>query len=316
MARSPTAGKHSMEICELEEWEESSEKETEALQKWAQIDIQTLALTTAQGVVQRHPIVVGFWVFGLLIAGFAGGLPVDAAAHEAYSLMFQQAEVVDARELGRALEELGQLEMEYYATQGWFGACDSNCTVARDKVGMARTHVSSLEEKRDKMLSEARHEVGIWSSFGVQDVRDCFWRAWKAGKDFAARMTMYDVMFATVGRREESLAALVIKLFLQYVVNLTIGLIGAFFAFVYNVYCLIVSYGSSFLSGLGFFLLASVAGISVLATYLGSLYAGTVAGGILIVKQAAAQKAIEAGHRAGKDGKQLGDRPRAARCPV
>ena len=36
-----------------------------------------------QGFVQKRPVVVSFWLIGLLIAACAGGLPVDAVSEEA-----------------------------------------------------------------------------------------------------------------------------------------------------------------------------------------------------------------------------------------
>ncbi|CAJ1330604.1 unnamed protein product [Effrenium voratum] len=182
---------------------------------------------------------------------------------------------------------------------------------------MARAEVQRVQARRDMVLSEGRREVGIWSSFGVQDVRKSFWSAWQSGKDFAGRMTFYNVLF-TVGAREESLYVMVFRLVMQYVVNLTMGLIGAFGFFMYSMYGLIVSYGASFMSGLAFFLLATVAGLSMLSTYLCSLYAVVAGGGAMLVQQAARHAALEMTKQAalqldnGKEAKKLTQR----RCPV
>lgn len=294
-----------------------NDKEKEKLlQKWANLDVTALAVSTAQGLVMQRPVLVSFWVFGLLIAAFAGGLSVDATSKEAYSHMRQEAELIDSREFRQqALVELQRAEENYELTRGWFGACDGNCTQAFDKVQMARQEVARVQAHRDTMLSEGRREVGIWSSFGVQDVRACFWKAWQAGKDFAARCTFWNVMFAGGGGRNDSLIAFVIQIVLQYVVNLTLGMIGAFFAFMYNVYCLIVSYGSSVLAGSAFFLLAAVAGMSLLATYLLSVFAVVAGGGVMLMQRAANQAALEM-PRARQ--KELGNKPpeQSRRCPV
>lgn len=292
---------------------ELSVKEWEEMQKWENVDVPALALTTVKAVLVRRPAVTAAWAIGLLIALFAGGLPVDEAAQEAYSLMLQHAEVVDSRELGRSEAELQSLEARYYATRGWFGACDSNCTEAFDRVEMARMEVARARSKRDQALSEARQEVGIWSTYGVQDVRRSFWSAMQSGKDFAARCTMYDALFLWAGK-EESAASMVLKLVLQYVINLTMGLIGAFFYFGYNVYVLVVSYGSSALSGLAFLSLALVAGLAMVGTYLGLMYGAVVGGGLMMVQHAAKQAALQAGEQR----RQLQDlkAPRQPRCPV
>ncbi|CAK0820578.1 unnamed protein product [Prorocentrum cordatum] len=279
-----------------------------SLQEWEKLDVGAIALTTAKNAVQQRPALVAVWAVGLLLAALAGGLPVDDDAREAYSVMFQRAEVIDTREFGQqALGELETAEQEYYALQGWFGACDANCTRALDRVQLAREHAEQVRRRRDQVLSDARREVGIWSSFGVQDVRKSFWDAWKSGKDFAARMTMYDALFM-VGGRDENVTTMVLKLVMQYVVNLSMGLVGAFFYFLHNLYLLIVSYGASFLSGLAFFLLAAVAAMSVVGTYIGGMIGGVAAGGIVMMQQAARQAALEADRRGCRSRDRLRDR--------
>merc|ERR1740121_1551286 len=105
---------------------------------------------------------------------------------------------------------------------------------------------------------------------------------------------MYDALFMMMpGGREESFMQMVLKLVLQYVVNLTMGLIGAFVFFIYNVYSLIVSYGEPALSGLAFFLLVVVAGMATVGTFLGAMFGTVAGGGLFLVKQAAAQARLE-----------------------
>jgi len=292
-------------------------KEWEEMQKWENVDVSAVVLSTATTILVRRPFATGFWIFGLLLAAFAGGMPVGEDSREAYSVMLQHAEVVDSRELGRSEEELHILEDQYYNARGWFGACDENCTQAFDKVEMARAEAVRVRHRRDEALSQARQEVSIWSTVGVQDVRNSFWAAWKSGKDFAARCTMYDALFLAAGR-EETFASMALRLVFQYVINLTMGLVGAFFYFMYNVYTLLVSYGSSVLSGLAFFLLAIVAGISVVSTYLGVVYGAVAGGGMMLMQHAARQAAIEQGARrkALADGQRQPRKVPAPRCPV
>jgi len=282
-------------INALDEFHEGyDDDDDELMLKWERMDVQALMLGTVTSFVKHRPIFVSFWVLGLLLAASAGGLPVGSEAAEAYQLMRQHAEVIDVRELGQALERLQQEEDGYYRARGWFGSCDSDCERARDKVALARTEAVRLQEQRDKVLAEARHEVGIWSSFGVQDVRDSFWSAWTSGKEFATRWTMMDMLFMGIGGREETLVTVALRVVVRYVVNLTMGMIGAFFFFVYNVYCLVASYGESALSGLAFLLLAFVAGLATVSAYLTAVY-GLVAGGGLMLMQRAAMQAVANG---------------------
>eukprot|EP00435_Cladocopium_sp_Y103_P024041 s3598_g5.t2 len=461
------------------------EEKSEALQKWIDMDVPAIAVSAVKGFVQHRPVLASFWILGLLIAAFAGGLPVDATSEEAYSHLLQQAELIDSRDLGQRAEvELAKAEAVYYQRKGWFG-CDKWCQKAWDKVPggveptdttaepsadrrrrrkrhkstddlwkemqqdemesaksseafneeemlqevckycasadgsevpsaaemkkkvrfsrealssmsgaatetkmlkativqesvrfagqtltiertlvpgsaeekrylqsqkrrnsaklggglaaldkllgisrdkelntveksgldwsrhkeeaglndldrdphagalersaflqraatraagaakavqMARAEVKRVQDHRDWVLSEGRREVGIWSSYGVKDIRRSFWSAWQSGKDFASRMTFYDVLFS-VGSREESIYVMIFRWILQYLANLTFGLVGAFGFFLYNMYCLIVSYGAS-------------------------LYAVVAGGGVMMMQQAAKHAAVEMNQQA------------------
>merc|ERR1719335_2065794 len=114
----------------------------------------------------------------------------------------------------------------------------------------------------------------------------------------AARWTMYDAMFMAMSssRREEGqLTEFLIKLFIQFLSNLTIGLISATVYFCYEVYSLVTTYGPSAISGTLFFLLACCAGIAMTTTILGGIF-GSVGGGLyFMAKNAAKQQRLQGG---------------------
>eukprot|EP00928_Gymnodinium_smaydae_P078358 TRINITY_DN6222_c1_g4_i1.p2 TRINITY_DN6222_c1_g4~~TRINITY_DN6222_c1_g4_i1.p2 ORF type:complete len:301 (+),score=73.94 TRINITY_DN6222_c1_g4_i1:209-1111(+) len=273
--------------------------QSNAVQQVEDFDVGSIVVSTAKSVVKNRPVSVSLWVVGLLLAAFATGFKVDEATAMSHSINLQHAQEVGAKELATAMRNYQQADQKYRQLKGWFWSCDARCQQAYDRVKMATAEIERIQSKRDAIITEARQEVGIWSTYGVQDVRDSFWAAWKSGKDFAARYTMMDAMFMMIGGREETMASMVIKIVFQYVVNLTMGIIGAFFFFVYNVYTLIVSYGEPALSGLAFFLLVLVAGLSTIGTYLFAIYGTVAGGGVYLVKQAAKQAKLEAerGHR-------------------
>lgn len=270
--------------------ERGREGDNAALKKVEELDLGAIVVSGAKNIVKNRPVSVSLWVLGLLVAAFANGFQVDDVTTESYQITLKMAEEVDRDELHGALRNLQVAEDRHYQLKGWFWQCDNKCQKALDKVNMAQAEVRRLQNKRDGILSQARSEVGIWSVFGVREIRECFWRAWKQGKDFAARWTMMDAfMMMMPGRKEESMVEVVLKLIMQYIVNLTMGLISSFFFFMYNVYTLIVSYGESALSGLAFFLLVLVAGLATIGTYLGAICGTVAGGGLLLVKQAAKQ---------------------------
>lgn len=264
-----------------------------ALKKLDELDVGALVVSTAVNVVKKRPVGVSIWVLGLLMAAFAKGFAVDDATLEQYTETMKHAEAVTQKELARALGAQQEAQQRYDNVAGWF-SCDTKCQKAKDKLDMAKAEVGRIDGKRQKILTDARREVGIWSVFGVQDVRNRFWAAWKSGKDMAARMTMMDAfMMAMPGSREENMMSVVIKLVLQYIVNLTMGLFFSMIYFIYSVYGLIVAYGESFASGAAFFLLVVVASFATIGTYLGALVGTVAGGGLFLAKQAAKQAAME-----------------------
>mmetsp|Transcript_63939 Transcript_63939/g.187564 ORF Transcript_63939/g.187564 Transcript_63939/m.187564 type:complete len:304 (-) Transcript_63939:78-989(-) len=274
----------------------SKEAKEAQLKKLDEIDIGAIVVKTATHLVKERPVSVSMWAFGLLLAAFATGFSVDDATRENYSVTLSHAQEVDRSELAKALRHLSRAEDEYYNAKGWFWSCDRKCGVAKDKAAMARAEVGRVQKKRDEILTDARREVGIWSTFGVRDVRDSFWSSWKAGKDWASRMTMMDgFMMMMGGGEEEHLLSIVMKIVMQYIVNLTMGLVGAFGFFVYNAYTLVCAYGEPALSGIAFFLLVLVAGMATVGTYLVAIYGTVAGGGLFLVKQAAKQAALNEG---------------------
>jgi len=272
-----------------------------SLKSWEQLDIGDIVVRTATHVVKQRPVGVSMWVIGCLLAAFAKGFSVDDATMESYTVTLQHAKEVSSKDLSKALETLRVAEHRYQNAKGWFWSCDQKCQKAKDQVGMAQADVARVQAMEQKIVNEARREVGIWSVCGVQDVRDSFWSAWTSGKDIAARYTMMDAMFMMLpGSQEESMMSFFFKLLMQYIINLTMGLIGALFFFVYNVYHLIVSYGEPMLSGLAFFLLVMMAGLATVGTYLGAIYGTVAGGGLFLLKQAAKQAAVEGNHSQGR----------------
>merc|ERR1719378_1627326 len=88
-----------------------------------------------------------------------------------------------------------------------------------------------------------------------------------------------------------------VQLAMQYIVNLTLGLVGAFFYFIYGVYNLVVAYGEPTLSGVSFFLLVLVAGLATVGSYLFAIYGTVAGGGYYLIKEAKRQAELEGGAR-------------------
>jgi hypothetical protein len=258
-------------------------------------DVGAIVASAGIGFAKRHKVLTSAYVIGVIAALGFGGFAVDQMTANEYSETMEKAAHVTGQELQKAQQQFKRADDEYYNAKGWFWQCDYTCQQKKAKRDVAEERVKMVIQKRDAIVSEARQKVGVWSVYSVRDVRDAFWRAWENGKATASRMTMYDAMFAMMGgsRREEGLAQVLIKLFFQYLMNLTIGLISATMYFCYEVYSLVTTYGPSAVSGTLFFLLACCAGIAMTTTILGGIF-GSVGGGLYYAaKSAAKQQRLE-----------------------
>mmetsp|Transcript_47218 Transcript_47218/g.86686 ORF Transcript_47218/g.86686 Transcript_47218/m.86686 type:complete len:297 (-) Transcript_47218:79-969(-) len=269
------------------------------LQTVQDFDVGAIVIKHSTAFVKRRPITVSLWIFGLLLAAFANGFTVSDGAMANYNDVMRDVADVEMKQVHKVRVKMQEREREYRNAKGWFWTCDAKCKQAYDRYQIATEEHSLALQKRDALLKEARQEVGIWSTIGVADVRKSFWSAWQSGKDTAARLTMYDFVFAAMRSNEESLASFVLQMVLKYVGNLTIGLISAMFYFIYATYSLVVAYGSTAASGFAFFLLVVVASLSVVGTYLLAIY-GTVAGGGVFLLKQAAKSQLEAGSEGGR----------------
>eukprot|EP00913_Durusdinium_trenchii_P002245 g2074.t1 len=113
----------------------------------------------------------------------------------------QDAQEVSNKELRKALQVMQKAEDHYYNSKGWFWNCDERCKRAYDKYSMARADAE---------------RVGIWSVYGIREVRERFWAAWQSGKDLAMRYTMFDAVFLMIGGKEETLVSVLLKLAFQH----------------------------------------------------------------------------------------------------
>ena len=162
-----------------------------------------------------------------------------------------------------------------------------------------RAKLNVALKERDALKSEAKAAVGLWSQYGVDEVRDRWWEAYQAGKDFAKRMTWWDVMFGIGGRgnRDEELLGTLLRWLGQIMMNFTVGLISALFSFCFALVSVIWEYKASYLSGLVFFLVAMTGASAMVATFVGGMYA-TAAGGVyMAIKTAQNQQRLEGGRR-------------------
>lgn len=246
---------------------------------------------------------VFWWAFGLY-ALFVARAPYtpSAEAEQAYSEMMAQA--IFSPEAREAQEELrrAQHALDQVHVFGWrWRAPYTEQVPPRQRVvAEARSRFDARMRERDALQSEAKATVGIWSQYGVDEVRERFWAAYEAGKDFAKRMTFWDVMLGSGGRRDEELAATMLRWLGKVMMNFTIGLVSALFSFCFSLIAMLWEYKVSYLSGAVFFAVAMSGASAMVFTFVGGMYGTAVAGIMFVAKQAANARLEGRGARGGR----------------
>uniref|UniRef100_A0A0G4HXC9 Transmembrane 9 superfamily member n=1 Tax=Chromera velia CCMP2878 TaxID=1169474 RepID=A0A0G4HXC9_9ALVE len=248
------------------------------------------------------------WLFGLLFGYLFKGFVVKPDQQIALETSLQEAAVIEDGPLALAFQEWSRRDERYRSLKGWF-SCDAKCQRAKTEADRAFDEVRSLERERDSRLREGRASVGLWSTFGISEVKDNFWKALGKGNDFAKRMTMWDAMFMMFDRDDSGAVGFLLRLLFQFLANLTLGMISTLCYFGWGLYSLASEYGASFLGGLLFWLVFMVCGSAVVATYLGLIIGGGGAVGYFVVKQVTMASLEDGRGRRGRGARSRGTQP-------
>ena len=159
------------------------------------------------------------------------------------------------------------------------------------KVDEARRRFDAAIRDRDALQSEAKASVGIWSQYGIDEARERFWKAYQDGKDFAERMTFWDVLFGVGGgSRDEELVVTIMRYIGQIIMNFSIGLLSALFSFAFSLVSMLWEYKVGYISGFIFFLVAMSGASAMVATFIGGMTSVAV-GGCDAIAQSASNNA-------------------------
>jgi hypothetical protein len=135
--------------------------------------------------------------------------------------------------------------------------------------------VYTAEREVDAQISEAKKHVGIFSTYGVSEARQLFWKRFGQGKDFAKEQSFWSMLFM---HRDEGLASFVFRVLLFF----TIGVVSAAVTFLWSLWGVVSSYQAGSVQGLLFMGLAAIAVCAFIATWLIGLYLAG-AGGLVCV---------------------------------
>ena len=275
-----------------------------------------------------------WWALGLYVL-FVARAPYTPTPMEeqTYSELMQQA--IFSEDMREAQQDrmAAQRKLDEVHVWGWRWRAPYNELVPprQQNVDVAESRLRAALRERDALVSDAKASVGLWSSYGVDEVRERFWKAYQEGKDFAKRMTFWDVMLGAGGRnRDEELLGTMLRWAGQIMMNFTVGarhhvlarapapfdaarppcslrlcaacvpagLFSALISFMFSLVSMIWEYKTSYLSGLLFFFVAMSGASAMVATFVGGMYA-TAAGGFYALIQSSARHArLEGGRQA------------------
>ena len=246
------------------------------------------------GFARRNHRTTALYVLGLAVASLASGFAVTQQQAVAFNAALSR---VDLGAVETLEGKLARGYERYYASKGWFFACDEECTARWGEYKAAEARLERVHERNRAALSAARAEVGVFSSYAVGDARELFWETVRGATEFAKRMSYTDALILAINsmHRDETLFSVVVRWFFQVALNFTVGMLTAFFAFAYHVARLAFSYQPNPLGGAAFVVLALAGAGSILASVVVGMYVATAAASYVTFKLIGPKLRIEQG---------------------
>ncbi|KAG8463158.1 hypothetical protein KFE25_011155 [Diacronema lutheri] len=211
---------------------------------------------------------------------------MTAAAHDPVAAQIEA-------EVAQLIRQRQEHEVLFYS---WREPYKSRVAAVQAQIDERMPELEQVNAERERLRLKARKTVGLWSEIGAADVRRLFWQSWQEGKDFAKRMTFYDILFATTSRREETVVAVMLRWLLQFLMNLSVGLLTAVVWFAFRAISLVFSYQPPVLSGVAFAAVSVIGAAGAVLLFLALCYSAAV-GGVYLVARQAAHARLEAQQR-------------------
>lgn len=249
------------------------------------------------------------YILGILTILLIGsGTKLNLDQRREYSNIMQ---TIDLQAEFDASQDFYVTDNAYRASKGWF-TCDGLCQRNKKRMEESKYRLDLIRKEGEARMSDAKSVAGIFSEVGVGEVQDSFWSYFASGKQFAKRQSMWDAFFISFRsmRRDEKFFEYALNVLMQVLVNFSMGLVMALVMFVFGLWSIVRSYQANPIVALFFFVAASCAAFSFVATYLLAIY-GAAAGGVYGVLKVAETNARAA--RIQGNGRQqqqyMGNRP-------
>jgi hypothetical protein len=260
-------------------------------------ELPELTLTVSDLIPKPTPknVTIGsLWILGLFFMFLAPALiPASEKAMDLYDEKMIEAQSVD---LTAAEERYYTARQRYERSRGWFFQSQSRHNAEAERaMKRSRNELDALLAERAEIQKEGKAAVGLWSEYGLNEVRETFWDSFGSGVGFAKRATKnqawYSLIFSGMGmRRDEEWGAFILRWIMNILMNFTIGVIGACVSFIWSLWYIIDTYAASWFSSVAFFLVGSIAALSVTFTFVGGIW-GTAGGCVYFAAKAAIDQA-------------------------
>lgn len=249
-----------------------------------------------RGFVQKNPRKVALWVVGLCLCLFFHGFEVPP---DAYARHREVHASIDYEKLWEAEDAMGTAKRQYDRQRGWFWSCDEKCQVAKMEFESKGRAWKQLDDNRIQLMRNANSEIGLLSTEGITHTRDRFWEQFGKGQRFASRQSKWDAFFMGLSalQKNEKIGSYLLRIFLNFIFNLTLGIIMAVISFWFALWGIIVEYKAPILTSLLYAFGAVVASASFFVTAVVILYVGAAGTVYVGAKALATTVRIEDGNR-------------------
>ena len=249
--------------------------------------LPALVVRGATGFARRHKYIAGSYLLGLVVLLFFGsGTQLTMEQRLKYNRIMSE---IDIQAEYDASNDYWKARNAYYATKGWF-TCDSLCQRNKERMHGAERILNDIRREGQARMSDAKAVAGLTSEIAVEEVKDSFWQYFFAGKQFAKRQSMWDALFIGMRQmtrgRDETWIEYGLKVLMQVLLNFSLGLLIALLMFVLGLWNIVRSYQPNPIVAVVFFVCASCAAFSFVASYLFAVYGAAATGVYAVFKLA------------------------------
>lgn len=230
------------------------------------MNISALAVQASQYVIRKHPVKLGLNFLGLFLLFAAAGF---APSEQAWELADKALPTPDALRVEQDASRIADTaRARFHASRGWFYQCENTCPSLRDISTKADAAWRAVEVKNADGRKRSKNYLGLFSTSGVAETKDLFWRTFAGGQAYAKRATIWDAMFAGMRAmgRDEALFNFLIQMFFRFLVNVTVGVFSGCIQFIFMVPSIIASYGADWFTATLFFCLCVCSAVSFFVT--------------------------------------------------